>query len=80
MMWHGKREFEHKDILCISFFKNIILSCSYIFAIIYIIFLTKLEKNFGVVAGQPNVMKYWLLFEVVVFFSWCFSISVFLAV
>ena len=53
-----------------NFFKNILVSVSYVFMIIYIIFLCKLEKNFGVDPESPNLMKYWLLFEVVVFMSY----------
>jgi hypothetical protein len=78
MMIQARRESAHKDIMCINFFKHVLVPATYPFFILYIIFISKLEKDFGVDPTKPNAMKYWLMFEAVVVFSWTFALALFM--
>jgi hypothetical protein len=80
MMVQGKREFSGEDIMCANFFKNVLVVATYSGLMVYIIFISKLEKDFGVNPNKPNAMKYWLMFEVVVSLGWVFSLALFMAV
>ena len=56
-----------------NFFKNVLMSLTYVTLVVYIIYVSKVHKLFAHHQLNRNPIEFWLKYEVIAFFSWIAS-------